>query len=781
MNEPWTAWTLVARDGVMRVYRQGTYRGQVTYPVATMGDFYIGRHWWVDGGLRYSTRLRARVNDVRVFNRALNDADVFQLYSQLSPPPEPGAFEAWSTAQGLTGSAAEASADPDRDGFTNLQEYSFGTIPRQSTPALSDFRVTAASSIIDWLARPDVQYGAFSSLDLVRWGTAPFPITTAPNQAQVPAGYQRLQLELPLLDRYEEIDLFTVRIEAEASPVFNPGLPVTLTPPTGEAAPGDAISMSGAEAVNAISYQWYKNDVAIPGATRRTLELAAVTAEQTGSYSLMALNAAGQTRSAARFLNVRSPLPAVVTTGSVMNITGSTALASGTVNSDGGAAITSRGVVVGPAAEPTLVTGTSVSVSPGTGTFAAPLNLLQGKTTYYVRAFATTSAGTTYGSQVVFSTTESIPVVVTGAAVAGATFDSFTVSGDVTNDGGTPVTSRGIVYGLTAAPTLGAAMDAPAIGTGVGAFSSTLTGLSPETIYYARAYASSTVGTGYGAEITFKTAPDIPVGFALIPEGTFQMGDALDGINDAPVRQVTVSAFYMAQQETTKALWDEVRDWGGSRGYTDLRGGEGKASNHPVTTVSWFDIIKWCNARSEKEGLPPCYTVGGSPLRTGTVIPVVNWTAKGYRLPTEAEWEKAARCGLNGKRFPWGDTIVHSQANYYSENVYAYDISPTRGGHPTYAVSNQPWTSPVGSFAANGYGLYDMSGNVYEYCWDWYGNYDTGSPSDPRGASSGTYRVLRGGSWGNVPIYCRVAYRDYDNPSLSDINYGFRVARSSVP
>jgi formylglycine-generating enzyme required for sulfatase activity len=758
MNEPWTAWTLVARDGVMRVYRQGTYRGQVTYPVDTMGDFYIGRHWWVDGGLRYSTRLRARVNDVRVFNRALNDADVFQLYSQLSPPSEPGAFEAWSTAQGLTGSAAEASADPDRDGFTNLQEYSFGTIPRQSTPALSDFRVTASSSIIDWLARPDVQYGAFSSLDLVRWGTAPFPITTAPNQAQVPAGYQRLQLELPLLDRYEEIDLFTVRIEAEASPVFNPGVPVTLTPATGEAAPGDAISLSGPEAVNAISYQWYKNDVAIPGATRRTLELPAVTAEQTGSYSLMALNAAGQTRSAARFLNVRSPLPAVVTTGSVMNITGSTALASGAVSSDGGAAITSRGVVVGPAAEPTLLTGTPVSVSPGTGTFAAPLSSLQGKTTYYVRAFATTSAGTTYGSQVVFSTAESIPVVVTGAAVAGAKFDSFTVSGEVTNDGGTPVTSRGIVYGLTATPTLGAAMDAPATGAGAGAgtgvFSSTLTGLSLETTYYARAYATSAIGTSYGVEISIK--PQHPAGFSLIPEGVFTMGDALDGIADAPVVQVTVSAFYMAQRETTKALWDEVRAWGLSRGYIDLPVGGGKAASHPVHEVNWFDVIKWCNARSEKDGLTPCYTVGGSPLRIGTVTPVVNTVANGYRLPTEAEWEKAARGGLNGKRFPWGDTITHSQANYVSDSAYAYDTSTTRGFHPTYAVGDWPYTSPVGSFAVNGYGLYDMAGNITEWCWD---------------------RFFRGGSWFDNANSCRVSVRNAFPTSARDRRVGFRSAR----
>jgi formylglycine-generating enzyme required for sulfatase activity len=615
---------------------------------------------------------------------------------------------------------------------------------------------------------------------LVRWGPAPFPITAAPNQSQVPAGYQRLQLELPLLDRYEEIDLFTVRIEAEASPVFNPGLPVTLTPATCEAAPGEAISLSGPEAVNAISYQWYKNDVAIPGATRRTLDMPTVTADQTGSYSLMALNAAGQTRSAARFLNVRSPLPAVVTTGPVVNVTGSTALASGTVSSDGGAAITSRGVVVGPAAEPTLATGTPVSVSPGTGTFAAPLSPLQGNTTYYVRAFATTSAGTTYGSQVVFSTGESIPVVVTGTA-AGATFDSFTVSGEVTNDGGTPVTSRGIVYGLTATPTLGAAMDAPATGAGagVGTFSSALTGLAFDTTYYARAYATSAVGTAYGADITFKTAPLPPVGFALIPAGAFQMGDALDGLVDAPVRTVNVSAFYMGKTEVTKAEWDQVRTWGLSRGYTDLAVGGGKAGNHPVQSVTAFDIIKWCNARSEKDGLEPCYRVGGNIMRAGTVVPIANWVAKGYRLPTEAEWEKAARGGLNGKRFPLGDTISHSNANYQSNSDLAYDISPTRGFHPTYAVGNVPYTSPVGSFAANGFGLHDMEGNVWEWCWDWYGTYASGAQSDPKGATTGSARVVRAGSGYDFVSFGRVAYRGRYNPLSWNLYGGFRVALSA--
>jgi uncharacterized repeat protein (TIGR02543 family) len=288
----------------------------------------------------------------------------------------------------------------------------------------------------------------------------------------------------------------------------------------------------------------------------------------------------------------------------------------------------------------------------------------------------------------------------------------------------------------------------------------------------------------YSTQMRFKvTANDVPPGFALIPAGPFQMGDALDGMTDASVHTVNVSAFYMQKKGVTKAEWDAVRAWGLTHDYTDLAAGAGEAADHPVQSVSWYDVVKWCNARSEQEAITPCYYTDAAQtavFKTGSNnidSTMVKWTANGYRLPTEAEREKASRGGQEGLRFPWGNTITHSQATYQSSALYSYDLSSTRGYHPTYGNN----TAPVGSFAPNAYGLYDMASNVWDWCWDWYGSgYYASSPgTDPTGPS-GSNRVIRGGYWGDYANNCRAAYRLYYSPDNTFFGTGFRPARSSV-
>jgi formylglycine-generating enzyme required for sulfatase activity len=279
---------------------------------------------------------------------------------------------------------------------------------------------------------------------------------------------------------------------------------------------------------------------------------------------------------------------------------------------------------------------------------------------------------------------------------------------------------------------------------------------------------------------------------ALIPADSFQMGDNFDGELDAPVHSIYVSAFYMDQTDVTYSLWQQVYNWATNHGYNFDYAGLGKAANYPVETIDWYDCVKWCNARSEMEGRTPAYytSAAQTDVYRSNDIDItnscVNWNA-GYRLPTEAEWEKAARGGTNGQRFPWGNTISWSQANYYADpsdyHRYgsAYDLAPTTDFDPAFSDGDNyaecPFTSPVGYFAPNGYGLYDMAGNVSQWCWDWYGTY--GSGSDPRGPTSGSDRVLRGGDWCDFASECRSAGRIYISPAGFEDSYfdyimGFR-------
>jgi formylglycine-generating enzyme required for sulfatase activity len=285
--------------------------------------------------------------------------------------------------------------------------------------------------------------------------------------------------------------------------------------------------------------------------------------------------------------------------------------------------------------------------------------------------------------------------------------------------------------------------------------------------------------------VALSLANNAPPGMVYIPAGSFQMGDSFnegDG-NELPVHTVFVSAYYMDKYEVSGALWDKVKAWGGGNGYGYDGAGATKGTNHPMQTLIWYDMVKWCNARSEMEGRVPAYYTDAALTqiyKTGQVAPFVNWNA-GYRLPAEAEWERASRGGAEGHRFPWTDTetISESQANYYSDGSFInYDIGPTSGFNPTYNDGTSPFTSPVGSFAPNGFGVYDMAGNVWEWCWDWFTSYTSDSQTDPRGPATGSTRVGRGGNWNFYALHCRNAYRFGNAPTYSASNIGFRCARA---
>jgi formylglycine-generating enzyme required for sulfatase activity len=243
--------------------------------------------------------------------------------------------------------------------------------------------------------------------------------------------------------------------------------------------------------------------------------------------------------------------------------------------------------------------------------------------------------------------------------------------------------------------------------------------------------------------ITLIEGKDIVTNLIFVQGGSFQMGSNAGNINEKPIHSVTVRSFYLGKYEVTQKEWNDLMISNKSKI---------KADNNPVEQITWIQAIEFCNKKSKQEGLSPCYEINGNNV-------TCDFNMNGYRLPTEAEWEYAARGGNKSKGF------VYSGSN--DINLIAWNVS-----------NSKKRTHKIGSRDPNELGIYDMTGNVYEWCWDWSGKYRSDSLTDPTGVENGSYRIFRGGSCYSEIRDCTVTYRSGYSPFGSRTDIGFRLARS---
>ena len=328
-------------------------------------------------------------------------------------------------------------------------------------------------------------------------------------------------------------------------------------------------------------------------------------------------------------------------------------------------------------------------------------------------------------------------MVITTKDITNVGLTKATCGGDIIYCGDDKITSRGVCWSTSQNPTIND--NKTTEGSGIGSYSSYLSNLSDNTTYYIRAYATNEKGTSYGEEKSFTTLVFKNETFAIngvtftmiaVEGGTFQMGATSEQGSDAesdesPVHSITLSDYYIGETEVTQELWEAVMGSNPS---------SFSGSQKPVEYVSWNDCQEFITKLNELTG-------------------------KNFRLPTEAEWEYAARGGNKSKGYKYsGSNTIGNVAWYNDNSVYE--------------------THEVKTKQANELGIYDMSGNVWEWCHDWYGSYSSGSQTNPTGPTSGSYRVYRGGSWDYPARFCRVSLRGDYGPDYGDDLVGLRLSLS---
>ena len=436
-----------------------------------------------------------------------------------------------------------------------------------------------------------------------------------------------------------------------------------------------------------------------------------------------------------------------ITTNAVTSITNTTATANINISNPNGLNITATGVAYSSSnSTPTTTDAYIAHSSTGNlaGNYTLELSSLTANTRYYVRAYINYNGTIYYGNVQNFTTLQTAPTITTNA-VTSITNTAATANINISNPNGLNITVAGVAYSSSnSTPTTADAYIAHnSTGNLAGNYTLALSSLTANTTYYVRGYINYN-GTIYYGNVQNFTTTNLPTTLNLanletnmvtVPAGSFTMGvtseqlanngDGFSVFWSPTTQQVTLSTYKICRFEVTQQLWQDVMGSNPSYFTGNLQ--------RPVEQVRWSDCQTFINRLNQLTG-------------------------KTYRLPTEAEWEYAARGGANSTY-----SYIYSGGNTLNDVAWNGNNSNSQ-------------TQTVGTKQANALGLYDMSGNVWEWCNDWYGDYSNTGVTNPQGPATGSYRVIRGGSWsdrssGNY----RVSFRDNDIPGYSNIDIGLRL------